>query len=172
VIAPDRPGALNRTAGVLALHGLQVRAATIRSHAGKAVNTYHVEPLFGGLPDAAVLRGDLARTLTDVGDLQDRLERKERDYRRGPDLRRPPVVSWPVDAATDAGLLEVRADWSLGLLYRITAVLERCGLDVRAARIRTWGNTVIDSFYVRAAGGAFVPPELRQTVGQELLSVR
>jgi len=171
VITPDRRGALNRTAGVLALHGLQVRAATVRTHAGKAVNTYHIESLFGGLPDAAVLRGDLARALADPADLRERLERKERDYRRGPDLRRPPLVSWPVGAATGASLLEVRAEFSLGLLYRLTAVLERCGLDVRAARVRTWGNTAIDTFYVRA-DGVPVPPGVRETVAAELDRLR
>lgn len=172
VIAPDRPGVLNRTAGVLALHGLQVRAATVRTHAGKAVNTYHVEPLFGDLPDPAVLRGDLARALAGGGDLRERLEKKERDYRRGPDPGRPPVASWLADAATDATLLEVRADWSLGSLYRITAVLERCGLNVRAARVRTWGNAVIDSFYVRVADSALVPQRVREAVDEGLALIR
>jgi [protein-PII] uridylyltransferase len=168
VIAPDRIGVLNRTAGVLALHGLDVRSATIRSHAGRAVNTYHVEPLFGDVPDPAVLRGDLARTLAGADDLRERLETKERDYRRGPDPRRTPVASWPVDAATDAALVEVRADGSLGSLFRVTAALECCGLDVRAARVRSRGGTVIDTFYVRYGGSAPIPPAVRTAVDDEL----
>lgn len=172
VIAPDQPGVLCRTSGVLALHSLQVRSATIRTHAGKAVNTYRVEPLFGDLPDAAVLRGDLARALAGADDLPARLAKKEREYRQGTDLRRPPVASWPANAATGAALVEVRADWSLGSLYRITAALERCGLDVRAARIRSWGNAVIDSFYVRAAGRAVIPPDERAAFDEELSRIR
>ncbi len=168
VIAPDRIGVLNRTAGVLALHGLEVRSATIRSHAGQAVNTYHVEPLFGDVPDPAVLRGDLARTLAGAGDLLQRLEIKERDYRRGPDPRRPPVASWPADAATGAALVEVRADGSLGSLFRVTAALERCGLDVRAARVRSRGSTVIDTFYVRHGGSALVSRAVQRAVDDEL----
>jgi [protein-PII] uridylyltransferase len=172
VTAPDRRGVLNRTAGVLGLHSLQVRAATVRTYAGKAVNTYHVEPLFGELPDPAVLRGDLARTLADAGDLPARLERKERDYRQDSAARRPAVAAWLDHAASNATVVEVRADASIGTLYRITAVLERCGLDVQAARVRTWGNSVIAAFYVRWSGDALVPGDVRAAVDEGLSRVR
>ena len=52
VAVPDALGVLYRAAGVLALHSLDVRAASIRTHAGMAVNAFVVEPRFGELPDA------------------------------------------------------------------------------------------------------------------------
>ena len=115
----------------------------------------------------AVLRGDLARTLADGGDLAERLERKERDYRQDAGGRQPPVVRWLDDAATDATVVEVRADWSIGSLYRVTAALERCGLDVRAARVRTWGSAMTASFYVNAN----VPDPVRSTLVSSLTTI-
>ena len=47
VAAPDAPGVLSRAAGVLALHSLDVRSASIHTHAGMAVNSFVVEPRFG-----------------------------------------------------------------------------------------------------------------------------
>jgi [protein-PII] uridylyltransferase len=78
------------------------------------------------------------------------------------------VASWPADAATGAALGEVRADGSLGSLFRVTAALERCGLDVRAARVRSRGSTVIDTFYVRHGGSALVSRAVQQAVDDEL----
>ena len=51
VAAPDALGVLSRAAGVLALHSLDVRSASISTHAGMAVNAFVVEPRFGRLPD-------------------------------------------------------------------------------------------------------------------------
>src|SRR5699024_8135563 len=51
VAAPDQPGTLYRTTGVLALHSLDIREASIRTHAGMAVNRFVVQPRFGTMPD-------------------------------------------------------------------------------------------------------------------------
>ena len=50
--------------------------------------------------------------------------------------------------ATDATVLEFRTDDAIGLLYRVTAALERCGVDIRSARVSSLGGAVVDAFYV------------------------
>jgi [protein-PII] uridylyltransferase len=173
VAAPDAHGVLYRTAGVLALHSLDVRAASIRTHAGSAINTFVVEPRFGRLPDSAVVRGDLASALSGQLPLAQRLREKERAYRSGPPegARRPPSVLWFDDAATDATVVEFRGDDSIGLLCRVTAALERCGLDIRSARVSSLGGSVVDAFYVTTRDGEPVPQSARNGIELELRSV-
>ena len=75
---------------------------------------------------------------------------------------------WFDEAATDATVVEFRGDDSIGLLCRVTAALERCGLDVRSARVSSLGGSVVDAFYVTTRDGKLVPPPARAAVEQEL----
>jgi [protein-PII] uridylyltransferase len=170
VAAADGVGVLYRTAGVLALHLLDVRSASIRTHAGMAVNTFAVEPRFGTMPEASRVRAELARVLSGDTGLAERLRVKERSYARPAAAARPaPTVHWFDDEATDATVLEYRADDSLGLLCRVTAALERCQLDVRSARVSSLAGAVVDAFYVTTRDGAPVPRERRPDIEAELL---
>jgi [protein-PII] uridylyltransferase len=169
VAAPDGVGVLYRTAGVLALHSLDVRSASIHTTAGMAVNTFVVEPRFGTLPDPAVVRGDLARALDGQLGLADKLRAKERAYARGKEpAQEPPTCLWFDDEATDATVLEIRTTDSIGLLCRLTAALERCQLDVRSARVSSLAGVVVDAFYVTTRDGRLVAPELRGDIEAEL----
>jgi [protein-PII] uridylyltransferase len=160
VAAPDSLGVLSKAAGVLALHSLDVRSATIRTHRGMAVNAFVVAPRFGSLPDPAVVRGDLSRALDGSLPLAAKLAAKERAYDRG-GVRRPPTVHWFDGEATDATVVELRADDTIGLLYRVTAALERCHVDIRSARVSSLGGSVVDAFYVTMPGGAPIPRRQR-----------
>ena len=172
VAMPDGVGVLYRTAGVLALHSMDVRAASIATHEGMALNSFDVASRFGQLPDPALLRADLARAVEGQLGLADKLREKERTYsRRDAAKRRPPTVVWFDDEATDATVIEIRAEDSIGLLCRVTAALERSGLDVRSAKVSSLGGSVVDSFYVTTRDGKLVSGELRTVVEQELRGV-
>ena len=56
------------------------------------------------------------------------------------------------ESATDT-VLEVHTDDEIGLLYRLASALADLGLDVRVAKVATLGERVVDTFYVRDAGG-------------------
>ncbi|MEP7020266.1 MAG: [protein-PII] uridylyltransferase [Pseudonocardiales bacterium] len=173
VAAPDRVGVLYRTAGVLALHALDIRSASIRTHAGMAVNTFLVEPRFGRLPDPALVRSDLGRALDGQLSLADKLREKENAYaRRAPAIPpAPPAVHWFDDEATDATVVEFRAADAIGLLCRVTAALERCGLDVRSALVTSMAGVVVDAFYVTNRDGLPVPVGDRAEIEAELVRV-
>ncbi len=167
VAAPDGVGVLYRTAGVLALHLLDVRQASIHTHRTMAVNSFVVEPRFGRVPDATLLRAELARVLAGEVPLADRLREKERAYSQ---LRpaRPPAVRWFDREATDATVLEIRTEDSIGLLTRITAALERSGADVSSARLAILGKSVVASFYLTDRSGRPISPEARSDIEIEL----
>jgi [protein-PII] uridylyltransferase len=161
-------GVLSKAAGVLALHSLDVRSATIRTYHGMAVNAFVVEPRFGSLPDPAVVRGDLGRAIEGTLPIAERLAAKERAYQRG-GARRPPTVHWFDGEATDATVVELRADDAIGMLYRVTAALERCHVDIRSARVSSLGGSVVDAFYVRTPSGAPIPMRQRRDIEAALL---
>jgi [protein-PII] uridylyltransferase len=127
------------------------------------VDVFTVSPRFGSGPDPALLRADVARALAGSLRLADRLAAKEAAYGSGP--RQPPRVLWFDGAATDATVLELRAADAAGLLHRVTAALERAGLDVRGARVSTLGGSAVDAFYLVGADGAPVTdPDVRRAV--------
>ena len=170
VAAPDRPGLLSRTAGVLALHQLDVRAASAVTVGPTAVDVFTVSPRFGAGPDPALLRADVARALAGSLPLADRLAAKEAAYGSGAGSSRRGSL-WFDGAATGATVLELRAADAAGLLHRVTAALERAGLDVRGARVSTLGGAAVDAFYVVGADGAPVTdPDVRRAVTEVVLT--
>jgi [protein-PII] uridylyltransferase len=169
VAVPDKVGALYRTAGVLALQLLDVRSASIRTHAGMAVNHFSVEPRFGRMPEPAQVRAELVRVLDGDTGLAARLREKERSYTHGPLTdREPATIHWFDDEATDATVLEYRAADAIGLLCRVTAAIERCQLNVVSARVSSVAGSVVDAFYVTTRDGRLVPPGARADIEAEL----
>lgn len=171
IAAPDVAGTLYRSAGVLALHALDVREASIVSHLGMAVNRFVVHPRFGQMPDPALVRSDLALAMKGELGLADKLRAKERSYSRKPDgaPRRRPSVLWFDDSA-DATVVEFRGEDEIGLLCRITAALESAGLDVRSARVSSLAGVVVDAFYVTDRSGRQVCVDDRPRIEAELRS--
>jgi [protein-PII] uridylyltransferase len=148
VVAPDRPGLLSLAAGVLALHRLDVRAASAFARGATAVTLYRVTPRFGALPDWTLVRDDLRHALDGSLALVERLAQREAAYARPGRLVAPSTVQLVDDASETATVVEVRAPDELGVLHRIAQVLEAHGLDVRSAHVSTLGADAVDAFYV------------------------
>jgi [protein-PII] uridylyltransferase len=167
VAAPDRPGLLASVTGVLALHGLDVRSADVTGADGVAAEVFTVEVGRGSWPDGAKLREDLEAVLSDRLVLTDRLEAKARAYAstRRPSAARPvvPRVLVNNEASASSTVVELRADNEVGLLHRVTLALFDCELDVVSARVSTFGDAVVDAFYVRDRTGRKVTD--RRTLG-------
>ena len=174
VVAPDQVGLLSGASGLLALHSLDVRAADVRTVHGMAVNRFTVSPRFGELPDPALLNADLRRILAGTLALAERLRAKEHSYRpvseSGQPEQPPPRLLWFDDEATDATVLEVRTRDAIGLLHRVTAALERAGVDIRSARISSLGAHVVDAFYLTDADGKPLDERYQQRVADTLLA--
>ena len=75
VAAPDRRGLFSAVAGVLALHGLNVRAANVSGEEVVAIEVFTVEVARGTWPDTAKLREDLAAVLSGEMAIAERLTR-------------------------------------------------------------------------------------------------
>jgi [protein-PII] uridylyltransferase len=167
VVAPDRPGLLSVAAGVLALHRLDVRSASVFVRGTTAVTVFRVSPRFGSLPDWSLVRDDLRHALEGSLPLEERLAAREAAYARRDAPVAPSTVRLVDGASETATVVEVRAPDELGLLHRIASVLERYGLDVRSAHISTLGADVVDAFYVPV----LTDPTVRASLEQDLLAV-
>ena len=148
LVAPDRPGLLSLSAGVLALHRLDVRAASVFTRGATAVTVFRVSPRFGSLPDWSVVLGDLRHALDGSLPLEEKLAAREAAYPKPTVPVAPSTVRLVDDASDTATVVEVRAPDELGVLHRICAVLAFRGLDVSSAHISTLGADVVDAFYV------------------------
>lgn len=163
VIAPDRPGLFSRVAGVLALNGLAVLAASaLSTDDGMALAVFKAESSFGpSLPWPRVL-ADLDLALAGRLALHARLEERARTYQRStPTAAEPvtPTVTVDNEASATATVVEVVAPDGVGVLYRITRALAELDLDIRSAKVQTLGHQVVDAFYVLGPDGAKVTDE-------------
>ncbi|WP_127782715.1 [protein-PII] uridylyltransferase [Rhodococcus sp. X156] len=168
VVAPDAHNVLAAAAGVLALHSLRVHSASVREHAGAAVDTFMVSPRFGSPPDVALLRQDLARALRDDAELAQRLAAKEATYGEHATDGTESRVLW-VDEGVGPAVLELRAADRTGLLYRVAAVLQQRGVQIEWARVETMGSSVADAFGLHL--GDADTPVLRKELTAAVLAV-
>jgi len=148
VNAADQTGLLSQIAGVLALHQLEIRHATVSTVNGHVRDIFSVRPLFGRPPEPSLLAADLRSSIVGTLHVAERLIARERAYSRASRVVQPTEVIWYDEAATRATVVEVRADDRAGLLYRLTSVFEEAGVDVISARVETFGADAIDVFYL------------------------
>ena len=82
----------------------------------------------------------------------------------------PPRVLW-IDPDPDSGtgpVLELRAADRLGLLSRVSAVLEGQGVDIVWATVETLGGTVVDTFCLRLSDDS---PRRRSELAAAVIAV-
>jgi [protein-PII] uridylyltransferase len=156
VMTDDRPGIFSRVAGVLALHGLDVLAASAySSDDGRALAEFRVVDAVRTEIPWPRITADLERALGGRLALNARLAERARTYSRA---RRPVLparasVHFHNDASATATVIDVEAPDGIGVLYRITRSMAELDLDIRSARVQTLGTQVLDAFYVRDASG-------------------
>jgi [protein-PII] uridylyltransferase len=148
VVLPSRPDALGAAAGVLALHRLDVRAATIQSVRGSLVQVWRGGTSFRGAPVEASLRADLARALAGRLDLAGTLAGRASGRRPRVAGGAEPLVRVVDGASSDASVLEVRAHDAPGLLFRLATAIGASGAVVRSAVVDTLGAEAVDVFYL------------------------
>jgi [protein-PII] uridylyltransferase len=153
VVAPDRTGLLAAVAGVMALHRLDVRSATVHTEGIAAVQVLRVEPSYAGPPPREVLREDITRALQGTLDVETRLLSRLQAW-QPPSVPVPPAqVAVVPGASSDAVVVEVRAHDVPGLLYRLAGALASCDVAVRSAVVGTLGAEAVDVFYLVTAEG-------------------
>ena len=150
----DHPGLFSRIAGALAVSGANIVDARIMTMSnGMALDTFRVQDLAGHAFDRPDKLARLAVVFENVltGDLKPHRE-----------LARPPAYPSRMEAFTVAPrvlvdnqasalhtVIEVNGRDRPGLLFEVTRELTRLNLQVSSAKISTYGEKVVDVFYVK-----------------------
>ncbi len=146
-----------------------IRKSTCRDF----VNVFTVRPSFEA--EAVVWRNYeddllelmlLSRSGSGDGEAQGRLAKRIASALEGSDLDQTPLkpvdVQLDNDSARQATLLQIRAEDTSGFLYELANALALSGIDIDAVEIRTDGERVFDTLWVRdAAQGGKVVDERR-----------
>lgn len=164
-----------RIAGVLALHHLDVLAASVRSEGGRELAEFTVDAGTAVEPRWDRVTGDLRAAMCARLALRSRLADRSRSLRPGHVAAHQfePSVRFDNATGTARTVVEVVGPDSTGLLYRLARTLGEFDLSVTGAHIHTMGVDVVDSFYVETPGGGLLTDEglqaeLRRALLEEL----
>ena len=158
VYTADHPGLFSRIAGALAAAGAEIEAAKIFTMAnGMALDVFYLRDRQTG---EAFCRSDrLARIAAFIEGTLSGALKPWRDLDRLPStlpsryavFTVPPRVLIDNRASDDHTVIEVNGRDRPGLLHDLTYVLTRHGLIIHSAVVTTFGERVVDNFYVQNA---------------------
>ncbi len=172
VIAPDRRGLFSRMAGVLAIHGLEVRSADAASADGMAIEQFRVTSPFGSMVAWDKVLPHVEAAVDERLAIEARLADRVRTYREHESKVRlpPPTVRFDDGASLVCTVVEIQAPDRTGLLYRVARTFADFGIDVTVAKVQTLGEVVVDAFYLKHTDGSLVDDvALRRELERALL---
>ena len=178
VYTPDHPGLFSRIAGAMAVAGASITAARIFTLSnGMALDSFYVEDAQGGPFDQP---GKLARLSTAMeqslaGRLRPLQELKAQQSpipSRFKVFKVSPRVLIDNKASRSHTVIEVNGRDRPGLLYLVTTTLTKLNLIIKSARIATYGERAVDTFYVQdALGGKIENKQKLRNIEKKLLAV-
>ena len=157
IVTGDRPGILQAVAGSLAVHNVNVLGGTAYTRDdGVAIDVMHVGDARGlGIDEQRWERifDSMSSALVGEFPIESRLEAARASYGAEPAALLPTTVDIDNASSDEYSIVEVHAADRLGLLYTITTVLRDMSLDIHMAKVNTFGNEIVDAFYVRRENG-------------------
>jgi [protein-PII] uridylyltransferase len=152
------PGVFHRLTGALAMQRLEILAADIHTLDGGLVMDHFVvhDPDFSGQPPAERL-AEIADGVKASLKADDPPAFMRRWNPFAPQTAsapaQPPRVLFDNESSSRSTILEVFADDSPGLLYALARAIFDAGLSVKAAKIGTYLDQVVDAFHVTDTAG-------------------
>ncbi|MBB3656015.1 [protein-PII] uridylyltransferase [Rhizobium sp. BK650] len=153
VLSPDHPRLLAVIAGACAAAGANiVNAQIFTTSDGRALDTIHVSREFPNDEDELRRAATIGRMIEDVLSGRKRLPEviatRAKNRKKSKAFIIPPSVTITNNLSNKFTVIEVECLDRPGLLSEMTAVLSDLSLDIQSARITTFGEKVIDTFYV------------------------
>lgn len=160
---PDQSGLMSRISGALAMEGVNILSADIvTTKDGMALDFFVVQNSVGKALEnqnqIQRLKERLEQFLLDPARPQPTLVSNDADLRRQRTFHVPLTIE--VDERVETfTILEVTSLDRVGLLFMITREMELCGIQIRTAKIATYGERAVDVFYVRDLYGLKLTPQ-------------
>ncbi|SMD04538.1 [protein-PII] uridylyltransferase [Rhizobium sp. RU36D] len=167
VLSPDHPRLLSIIAGACAAAGANIADAQIFTTSdGRALDTILINREFPIDEDemrrAASIGTMIEGVLSGKKRLPDVIATRSKGKRKNKTFTIAPHVTISNTLSNKFTVIEVECLDRIGLLAEITAVLSDLSLDIHSARITTFGEKVIDTFYVTDLIGQKVTNDNRQ----------
>jgi [protein-PII] uridylyltransferase len=164
--AADHPGLFSRIAGALAIAGADIVDARIVTMTnGMALDTFWVQDAAGGPFDRPDKLAKLAVHFENVlsGHTKTHLELAKARPRQAKAHAFPVTPRVLIDNKASAShtVVEVNGRDRPGLLFELTRALTALNLQISSAKISTYGEKVVDVFYVKNLFGHKVEHESR-----------
>ena len=177
IYAPDHPGLFAQIAGAMSLSGASIVDAKVVTLANSmALDVFHIQDLAGRPFDSDDRLRRLAGRIEAavVGNIQPARELQEMRARALPSRTRvfkvPPRVIFDNKASTSYTVIEVNGRDRPGFLHDVTSTLTAQGLQIVSAHITTYGERVVDVFYVKDVFGLKIEHEQKlERLEQRLL---
>ena len=152
-VLEDHPGIFSRLAGALALVGANVvDARTYTSKDGYATAVFWIQDVQGRPYDAARLprlRQMIEKTLKGEVVAADAIKDRDKIKKRERAFRVPTSITFDNDGSEIYTIIEVDTRDRPGLLYDLTRTLANNNVYINSAVIATYGEQVVDTFYVK-----------------------
>ena len=171
----DHPGIFARVSGALALVGANVvDARTYTSKDGYATAVFWVQDADGRPYEAsrhARLEAMILKTLKGEVVARDAFKDKDRIKKRERAFKVPTTVTFDNEGSEIYTIIEVDTRDRPGLLYDLTRCLAASNVYISSAVIATYGEQVVDTFYVKDMFGLkFHAEAKRKTLEKRLLA--
>ncbi|OHC73431.1 MAG: [protein-PII] uridylyltransferase [Rhodospirillales bacterium RIFCSPLOWO2_12_FULL_58_28] len=156
IYTADHPGLFSQIAGAMALSGASIVDAKIVTLSnGMALDTFSIQDSGGGaFADKKQLEKLRRRTEETLAGQLDpgralNAQRRQALPGRASVFEVPPLVLIDNKASANYTVIEVNGRDRLGFLHDVTAVLKSLGLQISSAHVSTYGERVVDVFYVK-----------------------
>ncbi|MEQ8505479.1 MAG: [protein-PII] uridylyltransferase [Rhodospirillales bacterium] len=160
VYTADHPGLFANIAGALSLAGVSVLDAKISTLTnGMALDTFWVHDSAG---EAIAEKGQMGRMVQRIEDALRGKRDPARELKKEPEIALLdksrafavyPRVIIDNQASNTHTVIEINGRDRLGFLHDVTSVLTQEGLQIASAQISTYGERVVDVFYVKDVFG-------------------
>jgi [protein-PII] uridylyltransferase len=149
----DHPGIFSRLAGALALSGANVvDARTFTSKDGYATAVFWIQDADGSpYEDVRIprLRQMITKTLRGEVVARDAIKPRDKIKKRERAFKVPTSITFDNEGSEIYTIIEVDTRDRPGLLYDLTRTLANANVYIASAVIATYGEQVVDTFYVK-----------------------
>jgi [protein-PII] uridylyltransferase len=176
VYAPDHPGLFAKIAGAIALSGVSIVDASILTLSnGMALDTFTVQDFDGTVLTAETKLNRIKSRVVAAFEGRIRLDRELKNVQarragRAEALEAPPRVIIDNAASKFFSVIEINGHDRAGFLFDITKVISDLALQIGSAHVSTYGERVVDVFYVKDIFGMKVENEAKIRQIREALS--
>ena len=162
----DHPGIFSRLSGALALVGANVvDARSYTSKDGFATAAFWIQDTDGAPYDKSRfsrLRGMIEKTLSGEIITRDAIKERDKFKKRERAFKVPTSITFNNEGSEIYTIIEVDTRDRPGLLFDLTRTLANMNVYIASAVIATYGEQVVDSFYVKDMFGLKFYSESKQ----------